>query len=570
MISTSRPVLGEDFVDRREILRRLLNLYENEQNAALVGVRRIGKSSIAREFCRRLQAEAPLEKGDAVPVYFEVHKNMGTPGRFAVRLLIEALTEYFKHVHNLTEDISNLELDIRPLIELARKIRSEKLLDLSQFLISYYPASTNNERQVFKKIFEFFDEFAVEQDLKFALILDEFQDIRMLERYKAFGKGGVLSLFEGISSRQSRVWYCLTGSLVRMMEEILEDAESPLYGRFRKLNVECFDSEDARVLATRICKKPLTGEALRLLQAVTEGNPYYIVVISNKMQFLAEETGKQMINKDLVEESIYTEIIGGELNSHCDYLFESSLARASRSTSLKEVAKYIALRDGAMPSEIAKDLGREIGEISPLLRNLQNVDLIRKHNKRYRVIDPFLAIWLKAVYGLSEPRLAKIKSGVEKSHKELISRLKRERGFLFESYIRELLQRFDSSVYDERKLPKFERVDSVNINDEKGIVFGKQSNVEIDALCVGEENWILEFEYRDRLVTENDLKVLKKRGKLAEEEIGFQIDQICFVSVAGFREEALSFAEESGVWCMDLQVLNALFKKYGMRRIDKF
>jgi hypothetical protein len=69
----------------------------------------------------------------------------------------------------------------------------------------------------------------------------------MLERYKAFGKDGLLSLFEGISSRQSRVWYCLTGSLVRMMEERLEDAESPLYGRFRKLRVECFDSEDARV-----------------------------------------------------------------------------------------------------------------------------------------------------------------------------------------------------------------------------------------------------------------------------------------------------------------------------------
>ena len=70
--------------------------------------------------------------------------------------------------------------------------------------------------------------------------------------------------------------------------------------------------------------------------------------------------------------------------------------------------KYIALRDGAIPAEIAKDLGREIGEISPLLRNLQNVDLIRKDNKRYRIIDPVLAIWLKAVYGFSEPRLEKI------------------------------------------------------------------------------------------------------------------------------------------------------------------
>ena len=89
MISTSRPVTGEEFVDRRELLRMLLYRYENEQNEALVGVRRIGKSSIAREFCRRVKEE----KEDVVPVYFEVHKNMGTPGRFAVRLLMESLTE---------------------------------------------------------------------------------------------------------------------------------------------------------------------------------------------------------------------------------------------------------------------------------------------------------------------------------------------------------------------------------------------------------------------------------------------------------------------------------------------
>ena len=88
-------------------------------------------------------------------------------------------------------------------------------------------------------------------------------------------------------------------------------------------------------------------------------------------------------------------------------------------------------------------------------------------------------------------------------------------------------------------------------------------------LCVGEENWILEFEYRDKLVSENDLKILEKRRKLVDEKTGIQIDQICFVSVAGFREEALLFAEESDVWCIELNVLNTLLKKYGMRRIDE-
>ena len=44
---------------------------------------------------------------------------------------------------------------------------------------------------------------------------------------------------------------------------------------------------------------------------------------------------------------------------------------------------------------------------------------------------------------------------------------------------------------------------------------------------------------------------------------------ICFVSVARFREEALRFATKSGAWCMDLKMLNALLKKYGMRRVEE-
>jgi hypothetical protein len=61
----------------------------------------------------------------------------------------------------------------------------------------------------------------------------------------------------------------------------------------------------------------------------------------------------------------------------------------------------------------------------------------------------------------------------------------------------------------------------------------------------------------------------KSVKKLVEAEMGFRIDQICFVSVAGFREETLRFAEESNVRCIELNVLNTLLKKYGMRRIDE-
>lgn len=564
MVSTSRPAEGGEFVDRIEIIRMLLNLYDNRQNAALVGIRRIGKSSICIKFCYELNER----RENVVPVYFKIHENIGSPARFAIRFLIEVLQTYFRHTQEFEGDVSSLEIDVRPLTEIAKKIESEKLQDLSLFLTSYFPPKGDNEREVFKRIFKFPEEFALEKGISFAIILDEFQDIQKLERYKAFSKEGIISLFEGISSSQRNIWYCLTGSMTRMMDKILESQDSPLYGRFKRIDVKYFEEEDISLLATRIGNKAVTGDALHLLQTITLGNPYPIVVICNKAQFLSEDKEKSIIDKALIEESFYSEITEGELNSHCNYLYDSSLERASRSTSLKEVLRYIALKDCIKPSELSKALGRDLGEVSPLLRDLENVNLIGKSDGKYRLMDPILSMWLKVVYGFNEPQIMKIKGDVDKNYREQILKLKRERGFLFESHINELLRKFDNSEFGKWKLSKFDMLDKINIYDKEGIVYDKPTNVEIDVLCQGTVNWIFELEYRKRLVTKKDLDLLISRKKLVETKLNLCISQLSFVSISGFTEETLNFADKNEIWCIDLDTLNRLLKKYQMRRFD--
>jgi len=70
MAFTLQPAVKDDFVDREDILADMLSTLEDKSTRmgfALVGSRRIGKTSILKEVVRRLEGEK-----DIVPVYFSI------------------------------------------------------------------------------------------------------------------------------------------------------------------------------------------------------------------------------------------------------------------------------------------------------------------------------------------------------------------------------------------------------------------------------------------------------------------------------------------------------------------
>ena len=553
MISTSYPVVGKDFINRREIIQNLFIAYRSNQNVGMVGPRRIGKTSIAKEFLRQLCREK-----NSVQLIFDVQENIGTPSRFASRLLISFL-KAFKPIPPFAQ-----EIDLQPshLLEMASEIKSRSLTELSQTLFSYYPPSPVNERVVFEKIWRFLDEFAVEQKIKVALVLDEFQAIKALESYKEF-RGKLLGLLNGIiSSSQQHIWYLFTGSMVRLMTEILEDAESPFYGRVKRINVSGFTREDMFALIARAGSKPFSGEAIQLLWRITNGNPYYVIAVANYTEFLEREA--KYFTKTHIKKAFVEALSKGELASHCKYTFDTSFQRLKKSV-LKEIAKILSLNP-LPPSELAKELGRDIGYVNLPLRDLQDLDLVRKKGKRYEISDFVLRLWLKNVYSFSEPWLDKIERDIEQNYQENLARLKKDRGYFFESYVRELLRKFDGSKFERRLLPQFSTVESLNIYDERGKVFGHPSNIEIDALCLGSKIWLCEFRYRGKLVEKRDISLLAQKKLFLQKKLKIKINNLVFISPAGFTEAAL---KERNVWCIDQGALNSLLKKFKMRRLDE-
>lgn len=562
MISTSFPVTGKEFINRREILERLFYAYRRRQNVALVGHRRIGKTSIIREFTRQLKETSQDKR--LVTVEFNVQEEIGTPGRFALRLLRALLSSYLKLFRrDLLQLLEAPEILPANLIEIADILKSQVIMDVGKFLVSYFPPSPSNERTVMVRILESIDIFAKEQKIEIALILDEFQEIKRLDNSSSIGKNRTLPLLEGIISSQEKTWYLFTGSMIRLMNHILEDGHSPFYGRVEKIDVGGFIKEDLLALANNVSEKPITGEGLTLLWNISRGNPYYGVVICSKANFLTKRV--EFIEKQHIKEAFVESLTKGELNLHCRYIFDTSLGRVSKSTLLKEITRCLS-STGMTPAELGKKLGRDRGVISSQLRILEDFDLIKKVEFQYHIQDDVLKLWLQNVYSSTEIEIEKIKKGIEQNYQEMISRLKTERGYLFESHIRELLRKFNGSEFQNRTLPEFESVDSLNIYDSKGKVFGRPSNIEVDALCLGNENWLCEFKYRNELADRKDLSLLIKKQSLIESKLSIKVDLLLFISTSGFTEDALT---EKKVWCLGPQLLNAMLVNFGMRRIDE-
>ncbi len=556
MISIKRPVSGDQFINRLDLLGKLKASYPVD-NVVLVGPRRIGKSSIAEQFL------LIIKRKNTIRFRFDVQENIGTPGKFGIRLLRLFLISYFEQLSDKADlDLDEMEINRDVLIDAAERIRSKTLLRMARYLISYFPPAPEHERAVLERILQFLDDFAEEMGVKAAIVLDEFQAVIALNKYKDFRNGKLLGFLQAIISRQRNIWYMFTGSAVRLMINILEDKDSPFYGRVKRFNVGTFGKDDTAKLVQACLNKPITAEALDLLFSLSKGHPFYtIVIIQSANQISAH---REIVVKFDIEAAFISELSEGVIDSHCSYLFDTSLERASYPTLLKEILRELTAGEVTM-TELAGRIGRSTGYISAPLRNLYQLDLIDKRQKKYFIADNILKMWIQTVYGHNDPNLEAIKKNIRENYQEYIAALSTETGVYFESYLREMLQKFNGQIYAGVRLPKFGTVYGLNAFDTAGEVFGKPSNIEIDALCLGKENWICEFKYQKKSVSKKDIDQFVRKKEFIAAKLNIKIDKMMYVAKSGFSEYALN----SDVWCVTLRELDDLLAKLNMRTASR-
>jgi len=413
------PVTGDEFFDREDIMKRLDILLDKfkkgkRQNVALMGLRKIGKTSIIFELAN--------SRKDIPFVYIYLEENMSVE-RFS-SLVFRSLL-----VSSLGNDLDLDELLIEAIDVCPKTVK--RIMRLRQI---------GDKKELFEGTISLFELYARETK-NVVVCMDEFQRILDLGKWS-------VDVFRKCIMQQKNTLYLLSGSAVSLMLNLLSVRTSPLFGHFKIMNVENFSYADSRAFLIKRSRTEgiVINELYRnLLIHLTQGNPFYLSLFIDEAVVRCKLIGVKQPNKNIIREAIESLVFSsdGEVYLYLKDLIDSSLGKKGKGyvNILIEIA-----RGNNIISKIAKSLDKEMENLTYPLRRLIEVDLIYKKDGKFFINDPLLEFWLGYVYPLKERaiihhnidvRVEEFRSQVS----QMISEFKSELGKARESQIREIFSR---------------------------------------------------------------------------------------------------------------------------------
>lgn len=370
-----RPATGEYFVDREDEISRLLTLVRGVQtgaasNAVLEGLRRTGKTSVLYQLTKELEPNKKI-----VPLIVNCY-GITSRQRLAKMLVDSIIESYVKK----TGDKAYLRR-FKIIVGEAAKAVSERLSEASlrDFSVKLREKDVD-EVALLEDALQFAEILAAEKDVCFLVMLDEFQDI--------IGWGeNTLKRMRTVIQSQRRVCYIFSGSATTIMHELVYDARSPFYRQLvemplKKLNDDIVHSFLKKRLSVVSIK---AGDAvISRIAALSEGFPDYVQRLGLEL-YLSVGPGGSLTEAKVNE--VYEHMLIG-----LDGEFETYFG----SFSPVEREILIALAIGMKrPSEIAREVGKPMENISKTLKLLLNCGVIeRPRTGYYKMSDPVFYDWM--------------------------------------------------------------------------------------------------------------------------------------------------------------------------------
>ncbi len=193
---------GENFIDREDEIRDIIQAVDSGQNITIFSPRRYGKSSLILECFERLD--------DKITVYIDFNK-INSVSELADRLLSSTTRNSYSSLEKGFSFVKDTLLSLRPTFTPTQDgglSISVKLIDTDEDM---------------EKALEFPQKVAEKKDTELIIAMDEFQRIRYLD-------GDSLErLFRSVIQEQDKVSYIFSGSQVRMLREMFESGDRPFF-----------------------------------------------------------------------------------------------------------------------------------------------------------------------------------------------------------------------------------------------------------------------------------------------------------------------------------------------------
>lgn len=540
------------------------------KHLALLGLRRIGKTLILKEFILRwLKCPTAAGAPPVLPIYMDLKRLGLSPEAFAVEYIGATLYWFSEKGAGRPDAYARLPA----LLRAASALGNPRVLDMVLELDADLRQQVIPQKRLLELAFNFPEVLAREQGVRFLICIDEFQDLGLLSNFPQVGN--VLDIFRSLLQTQSAVTYVAAGSAISLMEGIFHQARSPLFVHFRSERVGPFGRAESEELARKaLVGQELPADAAQTLYDWTRGHPFYVYAVAERMRELILLSGR-VADAQLVREAFVLETLSsaGRIYNLCRYVIEESMGQARGQALLRLLLQILAESEAPLTlTELAQRLRRSAGATRALLNRLGEVDLVTQMDRAYDLPDPVLKIWLAYFHAgvelLTVPR-REILEGLVADMAQRYQRLSSELGLAKESQVRELMTAFDGRQTLGRlfggpagdtgtvRLPAFTRVAAYQSLD---------GQIELDAVAEGPSPWLVEVKWRTRPVSRADcLAFVQKAHSAGERLVLANAPTLWMISAGGFKASALDYAAGAGILVSTAQDVQALAELLGVR-----
>lgn len=368
-----KPVEEEYFIDRENEIKELNRHIMSMSNTCLLGMRRMGKTSILFKMLKEID--------DPIPIYVNCY---GIPDkkRFA-SLHSESIKDAYiantgdgkytsaikKHIKKSVDHIAYQLTDMDVSVGQYFKIRigiKQKDIDLDILV---------------EDAINYAERLGENKEKRFVILLDEFQDIG-----SRWGED-FLKRFRSIVEKQKHVCYVFCGSSITFMSSLVENTKSPFYRQLSKVLVKSLPDKEVKYFVKQrfeLCGYSISDDSLRKFIKLTYSIPDYV----QRLGSIASQLSKKITSK--VVKEAYEEMLI-ELDSE----FRETLSKLNQRSGmygavLTGLSRYTALSDAG------RFIGYDLSRASRQIIYLQQVGLIERTGYgKYRIADPILKDWLQ-------------------------------------------------------------------------------------------------------------------------------------------------------------------------------
>jgi hypothetical protein len=381
MFRSSAPVTSLGFHDRDFELAEVLASFEALRRGvprwlAIVGPRKIGKTSLLLEAARRAPAKvdvAILDVFERAPLDLEIFRLLAVRALDAL-MAEEADGSLARRLH-APADYRALLHGVRSLAKVPAALRN----DLDRL------ADEESTPEAVRRWLQIPEDVCVALDRRLVVALDEVQELAHIH-----GKFEPFAAMRSVWQHHQRVAYVISGSEPTTLRELVTARHSPFFQHFHLFELGPFSRRDAiKLLVDEASdERPISAEVAARIVDIFGGNPFYLQMageaLSKEEPPYDGETLKPVLQNLLFSRT-------GRLSLY----FENEYARlVGKAATAAATLQAIAGAGPITMTEVARAIGSSTASTARYLERLGDA-VVKGEDGRYSLADTLFSKWVQ-------------------------------------------------------------------------------------------------------------------------------------------------------------------------------